>query len=52
VQPGRGVAFGLLAIGGLMIVFRLRLAWRRVQLARSALSAEAERRLRDGNPQS
>ncbi len=35
---GRYLAFGLLAVGGLMIVMRLRLAWQRVQLARMIAS--------------
>lgn len=48
---GRFAAFGLLAVGGLMIVLRLRLAWQRVQLARAAASAESKNRLRDSDPQ-
>ncbi len=47
---GRFAAFALLVLGGLMIAIRLRLAWQRVQLARTAASVAAERRLRDGNP--
>jgi xanthine/uracil/vitamin C permease (AzgA family) len=37
--PGRPIAFGLLAVGGLMVVLRLRLAWQRVQLARMIASS-------------
>ncbi|MGL6291578.1 MAG: hypothetical protein ACRC2H_12870 [Silanimonas sp.] len=48
---GRFAAFALLALGGLMIAIRLRLAWQRVQLARTAASVEAGRQSRENNLQ-